>query len=212
MKRTNERYNHWTILYVDEHYNSKHKKYCVCRCDCGRLYKREYFKLKYGIVAQCRECYLQTRHHLNNTKLHRCWSAMKQRCYNKKEKAYKDYGARGIKVCEQWKNDFLSFYNWATTHGYSDNLSIDRINVDGDYCPKNCRWTDQHTQSANTRKPKTNTTGRRGVSFHKCTGKYRAYICIHRKIHNLGEFDTIEQAANARKDFIKNNNLKEYNE
>lgn len=211
MKRTNERYNHWTILYVDEHGSRKHQKQCICRCDCGRLYKRDYFKLKYGLVAQCRECYLRTRHHLNHTRIHRCWVAMKQRCYNKKEKAYKDYGARGIKVCEQWKNDFLSFYNWAMAHGYNDTLTIDRIDVNGDYCPENCRWADQHTQSANTRKLKTNTTGWRGVSFHKCTGRYRAYICIHRKIHNLGEFDTIEQAAKARQDFIKNNNLTEYN-
>ena len=77
---------------------------------------------------------------------------MKARCYNEKTSRYANYGGRGIKICEEWlneKNGFENFYTWAITHGYSDNLSIDRINVNGNYEPKNCRWADDKEQSRN---------------------------------------------------------------
>lgn len=76
---------------------------------------------------------------------------MKDRCYNKNCKQYNDYGGRGIKVCEEWKDDFMSFYNWAIDNGFSEELSIDRIDVDGNYCPDNCRWVTMKVQANNKR-------------------------------------------------------------
>ena len=76
---------------------------------------------------------------------------MKQRCYNHNNKSYKNYGARGIKVCNEWKNDFMSFYNWATENGYKEGLTIDRLNVDKDYSPNNCAWVTQKIQQNNRR-------------------------------------------------------------
>ena len=79
---------------------------------------------------------------------------MKMRCYRKNHNAYKNYGGRGIIVCDDWKNDFMKFYNWAIKNGYNDNLTIDRINNSGNYEPLNCKWSTSKEQSNNTRRNK----------------------------------------------------------
>lgn len=89
------------------------------------------------------------RHGMRHTRLYDIWRGMKQRCYNPKTNRYKNYGGRGICVCDEWKNDFQSFYNWAISSGYSDDLTIDRINTDGNYEPGNCRWATVKQQANN---------------------------------------------------------------
>lgn len=91
---------------------------------------------------------------MTGTKIYTCWYNMKQRCCNPNYDRYNDYGGRGIKVCEEWldkDNGFMNFYNWAMQNGYQENLSIDRVDNDGNYEPSNCRWTDTHTQRLNQR-------------------------------------------------------------
>ena len=94
------------------------------------------------------------KHGLSRTRIYQTWADMKGRCLNPKHKEYHLYGGRGIKVCDDWKNDFMKFYVWAIQNGYDDKLQIDRINNDGNYEPKNCRWVTNKENSWNTRKTK----------------------------------------------------------
>jgi hypothetical protein len=92
------------------------------------------------------------KHGLTDHPLYIRWSCMKGRCYNSNNKSYSDYGSRNIKVCDEWRNDFKSFYRWAINSGWNPKLTIDRINNEGDYEPSNCRWTDRKIQNNNTRR------------------------------------------------------------
>jgi len=89
------------------------------------------------------------KHGLYKTRLHRIWHSMYCRCYYKSTNQYKNYGGKGIKVCEEWKhlNGFVNFYNWAINNGYKDNLTLDRKDNEKNYCPENCKWSTIKEQS-----------------------------------------------------------------
>lgn len=85
------------------------------------------------------------------TRLYVIWKSMKYRCNTPDWKPYKNYGGRGISVCSEWNNSYISFKNWSMNNGYEDNLELDRIDVNGNYCPENCRWITHHKQTENRR-------------------------------------------------------------
>lgn len=131
-------------------------------------------------------------------KIHIAWTNIKQRCYNKKHKQYCDYGERNIFMCDEWKNNFKAFLYWSLANGYGDNLTIDRIDNNGNYTPMNCRWTTEKEQSINKRIYKNNKTGYRGVYFRG--SKYRVEIKQDKKTIYIGTYETIDEAIKARKE------------
>lgn len=134
------------------------------------------------------------KHGYNNTRPYEIWENMKQRCYNSKCPMYNYYGGRGITICEEWKNHPEAFVNWAIQNGYSENLTIDRIDNSKGYSPDNCRWVDRKTQSLNRNLQSNNKSGIKNVFWDKSRSKWRVQIDNWSK-----RFDTKEEAIKARK-------------
>lgn len=118
-------------------------------CDCGNIKNINKYHLIYGMTKSC-GC-LVNKHGESYTKLYDVFSAMKQRCYNKNNKSYVNYGKRGIAVCDEWLHDNSLFFEWAMNNGYKEGLQIDRIDVNGNYEPSNCRWVDNKVNCNNRR-------------------------------------------------------------
>lgn len=132
-----------------------YREFYNCLCDCGNTCVVEKWQLIKGCTKSC-GCYKRefaqssfSTHNLTNHRLYNTWCHMKGRCYNSDNKAYSNYGGRGITVCDEWKNDFQAFYNWAMANGYKEDLTLDRIDVNGNYEPDNCRFTTMKVQQNN---------------------------------------------------------------
>lgn len=140
------------LLAIEKATNKNGRTAWKCQCECGNTTIATSNDLRSGKVTSCgcrkREGLHKT-HGKTGTRLFRIWSNMRTRCTNKNVKAYKDYGGRGITVCDEWQNEFQAFYDWAMANGYSDELTIDRIEVNGNYEPSNCRWITMKEQLNN---------------------------------------------------------------
>ncbi len=177
---------------------------------CNKQYKTQTQLVKRGDSTKCKSCRSSTinkRHGKTKTRIHRIWTNMKQRCLNKNGRDYTKYGGRGIEICDEWIS-FERFMEWSYSNGYSDNLTIDRINNDGNYEPSNCRWTTKTVQSRNTKKiHKHNKSGYRGVIYLKKNDSWSASIRVNGKsIHILQSKNKLE-CAKAYDEYVVEHNL-----
>jgi len=157
-------------------------------------------------IARSKE--VNTTHGKSYTKLYTVWQNMKRRINTKSNPSYKDYGGRGIEICKEWEENFLSFEAWALKNGYKEGLSLDRKENDGNYEPSNCRFTTQKIQNRNTQKiQRNNKTGYRGVMFDKERNKFLAQISLNGVPKHLGRFSTALEGAKAYDKYIIDNNL-----
>jgi len=170
-----------------------------CLCDCGNKCVVLGYSLGSGKTNSCGCLNIErlTKHGMHESIEYKVWENMKQRCTNKKAHAYEHYGGRGIYVCERWR-DFKNFFEDMGKRP-NKSFSIERRNNSDGYCPENCYWTTQTTQTRNTRISKNNSTGFKGVSLDKRSGRYLARISTERKQITLGQFDSIAEAAEARR-------------
>lgn len=175
-----------------------------CRCDCGNLTIVSSTNLVENHTTSC-GCYSKelilersVTHGMSSTSEYGAWKNALIRCSDSENKKYSEYGGRGIKVCDRWQWPAeVGFMNFMEDMGPSNGLTLDRIDVDGDYCPENCRWADRYTQGYNTRQHTTNTSGKTGVSENK-DGTWQAHINFKGKRYPLGEFVEFEDAKAAR--------------
>lgn len=174
----------------------------ICECDCGNKLSVNGSKLRNGRIKSCgclrRESPIT--HNMSHTRLYGIWHGMRERCRNINKEYYDRYGGRGVSVCEEWENNFQAFYDWAIVNGYSDKLSIDRIDNDGNYEPNNCRWTTQSIQCQNQGIKSNNLSGIKGVSWDKSRNKWVARITLQYKQIHIGYFESIQDAEIARID------------
>lgn len=188
------------------------KRIGVYECSvCKSHFEARTETVKIRKQERCNSCASKLRakkHGMRKHPLNTTINNMIQRCENPKTEFYHSYGGRGIKVCKEWRNSRETFFNWALQNGWEEGLTIDRINVDKDYSPDNCRFTTHSIQSQNTRPLKSNNkSGHRGVNFNKSKQKWEATITVNGKRTYLGNFLTAEEASQSYKQYVKDNNL-----
>jgi hypothetical protein len=152
---TGEKFGRLTVI-KKSHQDKWGVWHWLCKCDCGNEISPSGTNLRAGKAPSCgcskieknREC--STKHNLSRSRIYQTHTDMLQRCNNPNKRCYKYYGGRGIKVCKEWET-FEGFWEWAQHSGYTNDLTIERINVDGNYCPENCTWIPLSQQSINTR-------------------------------------------------------------
>ena len=195
--------------------SSRKYRYGLFECQyCNKEFEAitSSIKIKNTVSCGCHRAFILTNtnkrtHGLTSNIFYQTWYDMVKRCNNPKSSAYKYYGARGITVCEEWL-DVTNFIAWCnSTHLNIKGVTLDRIDVEGNYEPNNCRWADASTQALNQRMKGNNTSGFVGVGFFKSINKWGANITVNHKLQHIGVYADLIEAVLARDNYIIENNL-----
>lgn len=193
---TGQKFGYLTVVEIDPTVKNGRTNW-KCLCKCGNYTTVVAYQLRSGKTISCGCRRYETKnqtHGMKHTRLYETWCGMKKRCYNHNEPCYFRYGGKGITVCDEWKYDFMSFYNWSMENGYSDELTIDRIDNSKGYAPDNCRWITHAEQQRN----KTNNVfiehnGETKTLAEWCRIMGEPYPKIHGRIksalYHYGKFD-----------------------
>ena len=182
-------------------------RYGLYECQyCGKEFEAITKDIKKGNTKSC-GCLRGDTHGLTSHRFYHTWKGMVQRCSNPNNKSYKNYGGRGISVCEEWL-DIRNFTEWCnSTYPKLEGYTLDRIDNDKGYSPENCTWSDKTAQAHNRRMQKNNKSGYVGVIWHKRGRKWVVNIRISKKLINLGSFKDKIEAVLARDNYIIENKL-----
>lgn len=199
---TGQKFGRLTVIGV---FSKSKKIKWSCICECGKKKNVLAHKLRDGLIKSC-GCYRLEKKEISGITQrgvivaeYTCWKTIKNRCYNKNNGYYSDYGGRGIKVCERWLHSYKNFLEDMGKKP-TPNHSIDRIDVNGNYDPANCRWSTPEVQSRNKRISKRNKTGIPGVSWRNESNKYRVVIGVNNKKIDLGFTKTLDEAKRIREE------------
>lgn len=191
IEMTGKRFGRLTVV-KESHRGQRYERFWECVCDCGNTKVINGSSLRHGITKSC-GCLSKElaskrsrTHGMTRTKLFNTWQHMRRRCQSKSVPSYSRYGGRGISVCKEWDESFIAFRDWAMANGYRDDLSIDRIDVNGNYEPSNCRWATMEEQSLNKRetiyieykgetKPLLTWCKEFGLKYASCYERHRAH-------------------------------------
>lgn len=210
---TGQEFGHLIVLKL--HRNHHKGNSWLCKCVCGKeVVLATVHLLGNKSRRPSKSCGCQEYKYDGKVKQHfrvySIWHNLIGRCYKVERKNYERFGAKGVYVCDEWKNDFITFLDWSLNNGYSEEFTLMRVDIKKPYEPSNCKWADDCSKAQNKGILRNNKTGKTGVSKNK-DGTYRAYIQRNHKSRNLGIFSTIEEAVTAREraeeEFKKNGTL-----
>lgn len=181
---TGKQFNCWTVIeHAGTHCDKKGNKTSLwkCVCKCGNVRIIQANPLTHNRIKSC-GCANKGKpsnhrtHCMSETTIYYKYKSMKQRCYNQNSASYKYYGGKGIKICDEWlgENGFVNFYNWSVNNGYNDDLSLERIDINLDYSPNNCKWITFEEQAFN----KSNSVLVNGLSLARLT-RERGIVSPH---------------------------------
>lgn len=207
-------FGRWFVLRQAEDHIDKdgnHHAMWHCRCSCKNATEKDVLQknLKNGKSQSCGCLHKEMMsekfsiHKMTGSRLYHIWNGMKARCYIKSHNRYEHYGAKGIIVCDEWKNDFQAFYDWAIQSGYDENAlrnecTLERKDVNGNYSPENCCWANATIQCINQNLRKDNITGIRGVNWDKQSNRWQAQLQINKEKVLNEYFDHFDDAVKAR--------------